>query len=70
MPKTSGKRPAGRAKPRVDGRKALLVYLNEGLIKDLKVAAVERDTTASAITSEAVEAWLRFRGFLSERISK
>ncbi len=56
-----------RAKKRSDGRKALLVYLDQELIKNLKVAAVERDTTASAITSEAIESWLRARGFLNRR---
>ncbi len=65
--KPVGKQVAHSSKKRSDGRKALLVYLDQELIKNLKVAAVERDTTASAISSEAIESWLRARGFLNRR---
>jgi hypothetical protein len=46
-------------------RKQLLVYLDVGLIKDLKMAAVQRDTSASAIAGDAIAAWLKSRGLLT-----
>jgi len=41
-----------------DGREPLVVYLLPSCIKALKIAAVELDSTASAIVGEAVAAWL------------
>lgn len=58
---TAGNKPVSKRK------KAILVYLDEDLIKDLKVAAVERETSASAITAEAVGSWLQNRGFRRPR---
>lgn len=37
----------------------MLLHLNSDLIKDLKKAAVDRESTASAIANEAIEAWLK-----------
>ena len=42
-----------------DGREPLVVYMLPDAIKALKIAAVEQDTTASAIVTEAVTVWLR-----------
>jgi hypothetical protein len=42
-----------------DGREPLVVYMLPDAIKALKIAAVEQDTTASAIVTEAVTIWLR-----------
>jgi hypothetical protein len=42
-----------------DGREPLVVYMLPDTIKALKIAAVERDTTASAIVAEAVTIWLK-----------
>ena len=51
-------------------RKQLLVYLDAGLIKDLKMAAVRRDTSASAIAGEAIAAWLKSRGLLTPQAER
>ena len=45
-----------------DGREPLVVYLRPEAIKALKIAALEGDTTASAIVAETVDAWLRANG--------
>ena len=45
-----------------DGREPLVVYLRPEAIKALKMAALEGDTTASAIVASAVEGWLRGNG--------
>lgn len=42
-----------------DGREPLVVYLRPESIKALKMAALEGDTTASAIVAGAVDGWLR-----------
>lgn len=42
-----------------DGREPLVVYMLPDSIKALKIAAVEQDTTASAIVTAAVESWLK-----------
>ena len=46
---------------RADGRRQLLVYLPPDVIKEIKKVAVDDDTTASAITEEALRAWLKRR---------
>lgn len=43
---------------RADGRRPLLVYLDPDVIKRLKKAALDADTTAYEITEEAVRDWL------------
>jgi hypothetical protein len=42
-----------------DGREPLVVYMRPESIKALKIAALEHDTTASAIVTEAVTFWLQ-----------
>ena len=45
-----------------DGRQPLVVYMQPESIKALKIAALEHDTTASAIVAEAVSTWLGTHG--------
>ena len=45
-----------------DGREPLVVYLRPEAIKSLKIAALERDTTASAIMADALDLWARTSG--------
>ncbi|WP_170285071.1 hypothetical protein, partial [Microvirga aerophila] len=42
-------------------RRQIRLHLESSLIKDLKRAAVDLETSASAIANEAVDAWLRAR---------
>jgi hypothetical protein len=51
-------------------KKATLLYLDPGVAKDLKLAAVERETSASALANEAISIWLDHRGFLTRREEK
>ncbi len=51
-------------------RKQVLVYLDPDLAKDLKMAAVQRETSASAIAGEAIAAWLKQHGMLGMRKGK
>ena len=46
---------------RDDGRKGLLVYLDVGLIKDLKKAALDDDCNVYDIVEEAAKDWLAKR---------
>ena len=41
-----------------DGRQPLVIYLRPESIKALKIAALERDSTASAIMADALDTWL------------
>jgi hypothetical protein len=43
---------------RPDGRRSLLVYLREDIIKRLKVAALDEDRHAYLIAEEALTNWL------------
>jgi hypothetical protein len=45
----------------VGERRQLLLHLDASLIKDLKRAAVDLETTASAIANDALELWLTSR---------
>ena len=45
-----------------DGREPLVIYLQPGSIRALKIAALEADTTASAIMADMLGAWLRTQG--------
>jgi len=47
-------------------RRQILLHLESSLIKDLKRAAVDLETSASAIANEAVDAWLRARSLRRE----
>jgi hypothetical protein len=65
-PSTAGGDKAGgeRRKRRAtsDGREPLVIYLRPESIKALKMAALERDSTASAIMVDALEMWFRANG--------
>ena len=50
-----------------DGRQPLVVYLRPEVIKAVKIAALEHDTTASAIVAHAVSSWLRARSKRNKR---
>lgn len=58
MPSTAKASP-GASRKRADGRKQLLVYLEPEVIKELKKTAVDLETTASALTEQALQAWLK-----------
>jgi hypothetical protein len=45
-----------------DGREPLVVYLRPESIKALKIAALERDSTASAIMADALDLWFHAPG--------
>jgi hypothetical protein len=57
----------GKKRPPAKERKPVLVYLDIDLAKNLKLAAVQRETSASAIAGEAITAWLKSRGLLVAR---
>jgi hypothetical protein len=46
---------------RPDGRKSLLVYMDEALIKELKKVAVDDDCNAYEIVEKATREWLSRR---------
>jgi hypothetical protein len=48
----------GKGRERADGRRQFLVYLEPGLIKDVKRVALDRDVTAFSLVEEAVRQWL------------
>ena len=53
--------PSRKRRSTRDGREPLVIYLRPESIKALKMAALERDTTASAIMAEALDTWLGAR---------
>jgi hypothetical protein len=59
MAKRSASKTEGRT--RADGRRSLLVYLRQDVIKRLKMAALDEDRPAYEITEEAVCEWLATR---------
>ena len=62
---TGADRSRGAARKRrstSDGREPLVVYLRPESIKALKIAALENDTTVSAIVADQTDAWLRSQG--------
>jgi hypothetical protein len=54
--KSSSARTGGRT--RTDGRKSLLIYLDEVVIKQLKKVALDQDRHAYEIAEEAIKQWL------------
>lgn len=62
-------RSRAEGRKRADGRRALLVYLRPGVIKRLKMAALEQDRPAYELTEKAVCEWLadRSKGHKSRR---
>lgn len=53
--------PRKSRRERADGRRQFLVHVNPDVIKDVKKAAVDDETSASAITEDALKAWLSSR---------
>jgi hypothetical protein len=51
--KSRSKKPADKEK------RQMLLHLDSDVIKDLKKAAVDRESSASAIANEAIDAWLK-----------
>ena len=51
----------GTARPRTDGRKTLLVYLDGDLIKNLKKVALDEERNVYEIVEEAAKDWLARR---------
>jgi len=49
-------------RPRTDGRRTLLVYLDSDLIKTLKTVALDEEKNVYEIVEEATRAWLVRRG--------
>ncbi len=65
---TSGSRPQkATGRIRADGRRQLLVYVVPETIKETKKAALDLDTTASAIVEEALGEWLAKRGSIKSK---
>ena len=60
MAKSRSLKPLGR-RGRADGRKSLLVYLHQEVIKKLKIAALDEDRPAYEIAEEAISEWLAAR---------
>jgi hypothetical protein len=54
--------PKRQPRQRPDGRRQLLVYVSPDVIKEVKKAAVDDDTTASAIVEAALKDWLTKHG--------
>lgn len=52
---------ANSNRSRPDGRRSLLVYMDEALIKDLKKVAVDEDRNVYEIVEEAARGWLSKR---------
>jgi hypothetical protein len=55
---------------RADGRRPLLVYLDQEMIKELKKVALDEDRAAYEITEEAVREWLATRKMSRSRKGK
>jgi hypothetical protein len=55
------KEPTKPMRPRQDGRKSLLVYMDGALIKELKKVAVDDDCNAYDIVEAATRKWLNDR---------
>jgi hypothetical protein len=53
---------------RSDGRKSLLVYMDETLIKELKKVAVDDDCNAYDIVEQATREWLDRRRNFGARV--
>lgn len=55
------RKPASK-KPTDKERRQMLLHLDSDVIKDLKKAAVDRESSASAIANEAIHSWLKKNG--------
>jgi hypothetical protein len=54
--KSLSAKPRGRS--RTDGRKSLLIYLDEDVIKQLKRVALDQDRHAYELAEDAIRQWL------------
>ena len=61
----NGRTKLGATKPADKEKRQMLLHLDSSVIKDLKKAAVDRESSASAIANEAIDAWLRNNEFRS-----
>ena len=61
----SPKKASGRT--RADGSRQLLVYVDPEVIRNTKKAALDLDTTASAIVEKALSEWLDRQGSTKSR---
>jgi hypothetical protein len=61
MVETKSPKDSKMPRSRKDGRKSLLVYLDAGLIKDLKRAALDDDRNVYDIVEEISRQWLERR---------
>lgn len=57
----AAEQPSPKRRVTRDGRHPLVIYMRPEAIKALKMAALEDDTTASAIVGDAVSYWLASR---------
>jgi hypothetical protein len=48
-----------RVKPADQTKRQMLLHLDSDVIKDLKKAAVDRESSASSIANEAIDEWLK-----------
>jgi hypothetical protein len=55
------------ARTRTDGRRPLLVYLDQEIIKLLKKVALDQERPAYEITEEAVRGWLATHKLIPKR---
>jgi hypothetical protein len=55
---STSKASPGASRKRADGRKSLLVYLEPGVIREVKKAALDQDRPVYEIAEEALSAWL------------
>ena len=56
-------RPPGRKEP---AKRQFLVYLSPDLVKDVKIAAIREETSASAVAEQALREWLDRRSVAKE----
>jgi hypothetical protein len=59
--------PNSATRLRADGRRSLLVYLRQDVIKKLKMAALEEERPAYEIAEEAISQWLAAPGRTQKR---
>jgi hypothetical protein len=60
--KRVAERPKNRSGPRAPvGKRPLMVILNEKLIEDAKIAAIQDKTKVSAVVEELLRGWLAGR---------
>jgi hypothetical protein len=66
MKKTEKPKPKGR-KPAEGDRRQFLTTIDQEVIKGVKLAAIEDDTTASVVLEMAAREWLERRGWKAKK---